>query len=349
MKAENNEIVDFYRQLSLLIDSNLPLPESLKQLAGNMRRRDFREVIDKLAEQTERGAPLSEAMKRFPKKFHSFHIRMIEGGEKSGTLPEILSEVAYSSHIDLQLVSMVKTIAAYPIFVIVFSASVLLLLYTFIVPGFQEIFDELLEGAALPRLTELTLSLSRFCVYNFPVLLLLFVLFIVFCIWLFVSNSLPAARIFLTITKAMPLAGSIFRNLMMARICSMWSVLVKQEMPTHEALKTIAGFVGGEKLSAALKRVSRKTFEGQSLVDSLKAEGAVSDMIAVAVKHAPENELQEELATLAGIYKDRAAGAIKNAGMTWELFLLIFMAVQVGFIVISLFMPLTTMIEKLGG
>ena len=349
MKTRNSDIIDFYRQLSLLLESNLPLPESLRQLAENFQRQDFKEVLSKLSDETATGTPLSDAMKNFPEQFQPFHIKMIEGGEKSGNLPEILREVAYISHIDSQLVSMVKSIAAYPIFVLLFSASLMLLIYTFIVPNFDNMFMEMLGGMPLPALTELTILISRFSVAYFPVLSIILGILIIFSFWLFLSGSTFAIKCFMKVIRHLPLSYPIFNNLMMARICSMWSVLMKQKMPADQAFQTIAGFMDDPAVSTALRNISRKVFEGKSLAESLEEEGVISKMISLTVKHSPERELPGELANLANVYKDRAATAIRNTGMTWEALLIIIMAVQVGAIVMSLFMPLIRIIDCLGG
>jgi type II secretory pathway component PulF len=349
MKTKKTEIVDFYRQLSLLLDSSLPLPESLRQLAANFQKKEFKETLSNLADETNKGTPLSDAMKKFPEIFQPFHVKMIEGGEKSGTLPEILSEIAYMSHVDLQLVSMVKTMAAYPITVIFAAFNIMFFIYTFIVPNFKRVFEELLEGVSLPPLTQFVINLSDLCVSAFPLILTLMLLFVGFVFWLFFSRTALASRIFINIIRIFPLSKSIFYNLMMARVCSMWSVFVRQKMSAHEAFGTMAGFIEDARLSSAMKQISRKLYEGKSLVDSLREQGAISGLVAVMVKHCPEDELSGELANLADIYKDRAAGAIKNAELIWEAFLIIGMSIMAGSVVIGLFMPLIKIIEVLGG
>ena len=129
----------------------------------------------------------------------------------------------------------------------------------------------------------------------------------------------------------------------------MWSVLMRQKIPADQAFQTIAGFMDDTAVSSALRNLSRKAFEGKSLAESLEEEGVISKMISLTVKHSPERELPNELATLANVYKDRAATAIRNTGMVWEALLIIIMAAQVGLIVMSLFMPLIRIIDCLGG
>jgi len=347
MKTKKSDLVDFYKQLSLLLESNLPLPATLRQMASNFRRTEFSSLLFSLADKTESGAPLSEAMKAFPEVFPPFQVKMVECGERNGTLSNVLSELAYSAHIDSQLVSMVKTMAAYPAAVFVIAFSVLLFIYTFIVPNFKQIFRELLDGTALPAITDLMIIMSDICQVYFPIFVVLLLVVLSLLLWLFLSQSFISTRIFMSIIRLMPLSSKIFNNLMMARLCSMWSVLVRYKTSANEAFEIMSNLVEDARLSSALLRISCRVSEGKDLVDCLRSEGAVSDLVAVMVKHCPEGKLADELANLACIYRDRAAGLIRNVELTWEIGLIFVASGMVGIVVISLFMPLIKIIEVL--
>jgi len=348
MRNRNADVMDFYRQLSLLLKSNLPLPESLRQLASSFRNRRFRGMLEKLAADISEGRPLSTSMKQFPEYFQPFQIKMVESGEKSGTLFEILAELAYNSHIDHQLVLMVKAFAAYPLFVIAFSLSVMFFLFSFVVPGFRQIFSELLGNSILPSITNLVLDISGFYVHYFNAILGLLVVGWIFLLWIFISASSLSSLCFIRLIRLLPLSNMIFGNLAMARICSMWSVMAKHRTPVHEALEVISGLLEIPRISKALKNVSRKNLEGRALAESLAEEDSISGMISLAVRNSQEKDLPDELATLADIYKDRAMSSIRNVGLTWEILLICIMSSIVGTVVISLFMPLIAIIDKLG-
>ncbi|HCE44739.1 MAG TPA: hypothetical protein DET40_14450 [Lentisphaeria bacterium] len=349
MATNETEIADFYRQLSLLVKSNLPLPESIYQLAANFDKPDFKQVLFSISQGTSRGQPLSEAMRQFPDYFQPFHVRMIECGEKSGTLSEILNEIAYMSRMNHQLVSMVKGIALYPVFTMSFSFILFFLILRLVVPQFAQIFSELLEGEKLPPLTALIVNLSSLSIRYEIAILSFFLVSISFLIWLFGNRSPSSQKAFLKIIRIIPLSGNIFKNLQMSRFCSMWAVFMEQKLSMVYAFEAISEIIEESKLSASLKNISRGCSEGRDVVECLRNEEIISDLVVLTVKNVPENRRPEELKNLAQMYRERTIAAINKAGLAWDACLIIMLSVVVGNIIIGLFTPLIAIIHKLGG
>ncbi|HBC88629.1 MAG TPA: hypothetical protein DCZ94_16905 [Lentisphaeria bacterium] len=349
MATNETEIADFYRQLSLLVKSNLPLPESIRQLAANFDKPDFKQVLFSVSAGTSKGQPLSEAMGQFPDYFQPFHVRMIESGEKSGTLSEILNEIAYMSRMNHQLVSMVKGIALYPVFTISFSFMLFFLILRLVVPQFAQIFSELLEGEKLPPLTDLVVTLSSLSVKYEIAILAFFLSSIAFLIWLFANKGPASQKTFIKIIRFLPFSGNIFKNLQMSRFCSMWAVFMEQKLSMVYAFEAISEIIEESKLSASLKNISRGCAEGRDVVECLKNEEIISDLIVLTVKNVPETRRSEELKNLSQMYRERTIAAINKAGLAWEAFLIIILSVAVGSIIIGLFTPLIAIINKLGG
>ncbi|MFZ2656098.1 MAG: type II secretion system F family protein [Victivallales bacterium] len=349
MVTNETEIADFYRQLSLLVKSNLPLPESIYQLAANFDKPDFKQVLFSVSQGTSKGQPLSEVMRQFPDYFQPFHVRMIECGEKSGTLSEILNEIAYMSRMNHQLVSMVKGIALYPVFTLSFSLMLFFLILRLVVPQFAQIFSELLEGERLPPLTDIVVTLSSLSVRYEVVILSFFLVTTAFFIWLFGNKSTAAQKTFLKIIRILPLSGNIFKNLQMSRFCSMWVVFMEQKLSMVYAFEAISEIIEESKLSASLKNISRGCAEGRDIVECLRNEEVISDLIVLTVKNVPENKRSEELKNLAQMYKERTIVAINKAGLLWDATLIVILSVVVGNIIIGLFTPLIGIINKLGG
>ncbi|MEI6421102.1 MAG: type II secretion system F family protein [Lentisphaerota bacterium] len=348
MTTNETEIADFYRQLSLLVKSNLPLPESIYQLASNFDKPDFKKVLFSVSEGTSKGQPLSEVMKQFPDYFRPFHVKMIGCGEKSGTLSEILNEIAYISRMNYQLVSMVKGFALYPIFAISFTLVLFSLILRFIVPGFSRIFNELLGGTRLPPITQLVTYLSSLTVRYEIVMLAIFFASIVFLIWLF-GKGITAQKTFYKIISFLPLSVNIFKNLQMSRFCSMWAVFMEQKLPMVYTFEAISEIIEDDRLSVSLKNISKGCAEGRDLAECLRNEKIISDLIILTVKNVPENRRSEELKNLAQMYKERTIVAINKAGVLWDMALIISLSVVVGIIIIGLFSPLIAIIKSLGG
>ena len=255
MKTNSTDIADFYRQISLLLKSGLPLPESIKQLGENFTKSDFKETLFKISDDTSKGETLANAMKRHHHYFTDFHVRMIEAGEESGMLPETLSEIARTSHLNLQLTSMVREIAIYPVFAIGFAFSIVFALMFFIVPKFKRIFEEMLGGEPLPFLTDIIMKIGDFFVQNHKLCIGAMIAYIIFFLWLF-SGSIRAKKVFLKIISIFPGAGGIFYNLNMARLTAMWSTLMKQKIDAIESLRIIADLFVSSHISSALKRIA---------------------------------------------------------------------------------------------
>lgn len=146
MAIEANQNGDFYRQLSLLLKSGLPLPGSLRSLTAGFRSKSFRYTIEKVADSVDSGRKLSDAMRRFPHDFDLQYVEIIEAGEKNGTLAETLHEIGVSAQADRQVVSLFRDIIFYPFIVLaVLVALFLMLNYTTVYPLrdiFQGIFEE---------------------------------------------------------------------------------------------------------------------------------------------------------------------------------------------------------------
>jgi type II secretory pathway component PulF len=332
-------LTEFYRQLHLLTQSSLPLPESLRQLADNARRPEFRRVLADLAEQTAQGRPLAAAMAAHPNQFDPSFVRMIAAAESAGTLPETLAEIAGLAAVHGQLIAKTREITIYPLFTIFFAMLVLFGMFGFIVPEFQLIFNELLEGAPLPWLTAQAVGFSSFVAAWGSYIMGAYILALGYFIWLF-SGMAGANRQLLGLIRRIPLAKDVFRQLQTAQACSLWSVLMKLKMPLSEALTTVAELVDAPPLSAAFQRLAEQARQGSPLADAMAKERAIPSLLLVAVRHAAEADLPGELDVIAGLFRDRASAATSRAIVAWEIVLIFVVGVIVGMTVVALFLPL---------
>jgi len=343
------DVADFQRQLSLLLKSNIPLPESLAELAEHLGGGVLSDVAKEISKEVGDGGKLSDAMKRHPSVFTRFHIRMVEAGEKSGTLPETLAQVAANSMANARLSRMARDIVAYPVFAMWFTFLVAYLLLFFFVPQFSAIFEEMLEGEPLPWLTEKVMEVSYFVTVSNPFIIVFLALYAVFFLWL-LSGSNRANRFFIGIIKRLPGSGRVYRDLDMARLVATWSTLMGRSIPANDALAVTAELMDDRKVSNALKRVSKECAKGEPLAFLLEKEKKViSPMVPLTVRHVPESALPDELGNLAVLFRERASSASSKMGMTWEIFLLLFLWVLVGITVLSMFLPLISIVKKLGG
>jgi type IV pilus assembly protein PilC len=341
------DLTEFYRQLHLLTQSNLPLPESLRQLADNARRPAFRRVLADLAEQTAGGRPLAAAMAVHPHQFDPSFVRMIAASEAAGTLPETLAEIAGLAAAHGLIVEKTRSIAIMPVFVILFSILIYLGLLGVVVPDFMSFYDDVFYSHRLPLITLAVFKASTFVARWLEEIFVGYVLLLAYCIWLF-SGMAAARQQLLALIRHIPLAGNIFRQLQVAQACSLWSVLMKLKMPLPEVLATVSDLVDDPPLAAAAHRLSDVTQQGRSLADAMDQEPCIPGILRLTVHHTPEVELPKELDILASLFRDNANIATNHAAAGWEVILIVFTSVLAGSVIIALFSPLVAIVKLLG-
>ena len=337
--ASQYDIADFYRQLALLTKSELPLPETLQNLADAASSRSFKEELRKLGEETAKGRPLSDAMKDRPNIFPPFFSRMIDLGERNGTLPAVLSELAAVARINYQLSALVKDILFYPVVTVLFAFLVLILMSYYVIPQFSIIFTELLEGAYLPYLTRFVLGTANLIHDYIAVIAALYVICAVCLSWIFIGGG-KMNKLLLRLTRLLPLSEMVFYNFAMAHVCTLWSVMMKQRTPDSEALRCAADMAELPELSIALRNVSDACSKGTPLAEAIESEPDISRLLYLSIANNPEGTLPQELEKLAELFRERGYHGFKRVGAAWELITVAGMAMVVGGVILFLFIPL---------
>lgn len=347
MKTRASEIADFFQQLALLVRSGLPLPSSLRQLGRYVPRADFRRAILEIGARTERGEKFSDVLRQYPRFFDAFHAQLLAAGDSSGALPEMLLAVARSARFGETLTTRARDTLGYPLITIHLCAIVGLVLSHWVIPPFGQFYVDLLGGCPLPAMTGFVMNIGHFVNAYFFWFAAAYVVLAVFSVWMF-TPGIAAHRTMLAVLNRLPGSWHIADALDGARLCGFWSAFVRQRVPFPDALWTSAQLVERSGLRLALARAAQKAEAGQSPADVLAAEPILDPLIALTFRHTPENELADELAGLAELYDHRVGMAARSATMTWSALGIIFMAVCVGMIVMSLFVPLITVITMLG-
>jgi type II secretory pathway component PulF len=339
MRIFTEDVAEFYRELALLAESSMPLPESLEQMAKNAKNPEFKRILKELEDNTSAGISLSDAMARHPQIFLPYHQKMIGVGERSGNLPDILNDIAHSLHFQMQLASMAKDIMTYPLFIITIAFLLFFGIMYFIIPQFELIFADLFEGVALPPLTQFVFKFSALIRNLWWLVMILVVAHIAFSCWL-LSDCIVPRKIFLSIISSFPMANILFYNLSMSKICSLWALMMKQNTPNETSLEVIAGLMDDKRLSNALKRVAEKCKRGNDLVSCISEEGDISELVGMTIKHSPERNLAGQLSKLAELFRQRATMGFRRVGIVWEIFGLMAMAGFIGCVLLLVFIPL---------
>ncbi len=339
------ELAIFTRQFSVMIDAGLPLVQCLEILASQQENKFFQKVLTNTRSQVEGGATLSTAMRGSPKVFDALYVNMVEAGETGGILDTILQRLSSYIEKNVKLQRAVKSALVYPVGVLSVAGAVITLLLWKVVPIFATLFAGL--GVDLPLPTKIVIALSNFVGSIFG--LLLVVAFVGTIFGLKVWYGTPQGRFVLdTIILKLPVMGIVMRKIAVARFTRTLGTLISSGVPILEGLDITARTAGNAVVERALQKVRRSLEEGKSLTEPLKDSevfpGMVTQMIAVGEQ---TGAMDAMLSKIADFYEEEVDAAVKDLLTALEPVMIVFLGLVVGGVVISMYLPLFSLIGKL--
>jgi type IV pilus assembly protein PilC len=341
-RVKLDDLVIFSRQMATMIRAGLPLIEVIDILAEQVEKKVFRDILREIERDIEGGSSLTEAIQKHPKVFSAFFISMVKAGEASGMLDTILDQVAIYLEKLVSIQRKIKAATMYPAVV----SSVALLITTFllvkVVPVFENIFIDL--GGELPLPTRITIALSKLVKENWLVVGLIFG---GCCIglWQWGKTKTGRAKIDAVILK-IPIFGPLILKAAIAKFTRTLGTLIRAGVNILYALEIVAKTSGNAVIEEALYQTRTSIQGGESitkpLVDSQVFPPMVTRMIDVGER---TGALESMLTKIADFYEDQVNASVAGLTSMIEPLLIVFLGVVVGFIVISMFMPLFKMVE----
>ncbi len=339
------ELAIFTRQFSVMIDAGLPLVQCLEILASQQENKFFQKVLINTRSQVEGGATLSAAMRGSPKVFDPLYVNMVEAGETGGILDTILQRLSTYIEKNVKLQRAVKSALVYPVGVLTVAGGVITLLLWKVVPIFATLFAGL--GVDLPLPTKIVIALSNFVGSIFGLLILIALGAAIFGMKVWYGT--PQGRFVLdTIVLKLPVLGLLMRKIAVARFTRTLGTLISSGVPILEGLDITARTAGNAVVERALQKVRRSLEEGKSLTEPLKESevfpGMVTQMIAVGEQ---TGAMDAMLQKIADFYEEEVDAAVKDLLTALEPIMIVFLGVVVGGVVISMYLPLFSLIGKL--
>jgi len=345
--VDSKELAIFTRQFSVMIDAGLPLVQCLEILSSQQENKTFQKVLAGTRGSVEGGSTLSAAMKQYPKVFDPLYTNMVEAGETGGILDTILQRLAAYIEKNVKLQRAVKSALVYPIGVLTIAAAVITLLLWKVVPVFATLFAGL--GVDLPLPTRIVIGLSHFVgsIFGF----LIFVAIIGMVVGIKIWYGTPSGRMAIdTIILKLPVLGILMRKIAVARFTRTLGTLISSGVPILEGLDITARTSGNAVIEKALIQVRKSLEEGKSLTDPLKESevfpGMVTQMIAVGEQ---TGAMDAMLQKIADFYEEEVDAAVKDLLTALEPIMIVFLGLVVGGVVISMYLPLFSLIGKLSG
>jgi type IV pilus assembly protein PilC len=346
-KVKSKELAVFTRQFSVMIDAGLPLVQCLEILAQQQENKSFQKILTGVRSSVEGGATLSSSMKQYEKVFDPLYHNMVDAGETGGILDTILQRLATYIEKNVKLKRAVKSAMIYPVAVLSIAGGVIALLLWKVVPIFVTLFAGL--GAALPLPTRIVIGLSNFVGSIYGGMVVVFLIGAGFAVKIWYGT--PQGR--LTIDAALlkvPIVGMLLRKIAVARFTRTLGTLISSGVPILEGLDITARTSGNAIVERAILKTRKAVEAGRSLVDPLKETevfpGMVTQMIAVGEQ---TGAMDAMLQKIADFYEEEVDAAVKDLLTLMEPIMIMFLGIVVGGIVISMYLPLFSLISKLAG
>ncbi|MGZ4267882.1 MAG: type II secretion system F family protein [Solirubrobacteraceae bacterium] len=343
VKAEDMTIMT--RQLSTMVSSGMTILRALYVLESQTESKPLTDALVKVRKDVEAGLPLSDAMERHPKVFTPVYVAMVRAGETGGVLEESLMRVADQLEKDDALRRQIKSAMTYPIVVISFAGIILVGLVTFIVPVFVGVFKQF--GGQLPSITAFTVGLSHAMTsYWWAFILAAFGLVTAFRKW---KASHTGRGQWDAFRLRVPMKiGDIVQKISLARWSRTLSALVSAGVPLIAALEITAQTSGNRVIENAMADVIDNVMKGGTIADPLTKipvfPGMVVQMIGVGEE---TGALDSMLAKIADFYEDQVDAAVKALTSILEPIMLVVVGGIVGFIVISMYLPLFKVYDQI--
>ncbi|HEY7112551.1 MAG TPA: type II secretion system F family protein [Thermoanaerobaculia bacterium] len=335
----------FTRQFSVMIDAGLPLVQCLEILANQQEHKNFQKILLQVRQDVEAGSTLADAMKRHPKAFDNLYTNMIAAGEAGGILDVILQRLSTYIEKAVKLRNQVRAALIYPTAVIIIAAIVVAVILLKVIPTFAALFTSL--GAELPLPTRVVIFCSNFLARYW---------------WAFVALIGAAVfgfrRYYATykgrrvVDGAMlkaPIIGMILRKIAVARFCRTLATLTSSGVPILEALDITARTSGNAIIEDAIMEVRKSVEGGKTIVEPLRESGVFPNMVVQMIGVGEQTgALDAMLNKIAEFYEDEVDVAVAGLVKLLEPLMIFILGVVIGGIVIAMYLPMFTLINKIG-
>ena len=343
-RIKPEDIILFSVQLSNMIDAGLTLISSLNIIANQIENKKLRGIVGEMKRDVEGGAAFSEALAKHPKTFSKLFIDMVRAGEISGKLNIVLSRLAIYVEQQEDLRQQVKNALFYPMILVITGIIVVILIVSFVLPQFVEIFNK----------AEVPLPLPTQIFYGFGLAIKKFWYLIILALWAIVQAVKMYARTgkgrlqFDKLKLNFPVTGILTRKLIISRFSRTLATLVDSGVPILHSLDIVRGVVGNQIIGDVIQKARDGVEQGEHIEKELKKSGEfppdVVQMIAVGEE---TGKLGHMLYKISGFYDNAVGYSLKKLIALIEPVFIIVLGVLVGFIMASMLLPMFDMIKTI--
>lgn len=346
-KVKLGVLAVFCRQFSTMVDAGVSLVRCLDVLSQQTQDAKLKKILIDLGERVESGESLSRAMQRHPRTFSSLFIGLIRAGEVGGVLEESLQRLAHFLEKDVELRRKVKSAMTYPVLVAVLAFGITTFLVYWFVPQWAKILVDLgLKEEDIPAPTQFLINVAHSLEKSWWVYILTVVL--VYVSWKLFTSTRFGRRVGDKIKLKVPVFGKLHHKICMARFSRTMGTLLTSGVPILQAMETVAGTVGNTVMADAVMEARARIREGDRIGEPLEASRLFPPMVVHMIGVGEESgSLDFMLQKIADFYEAEVEATLASLTAALEPIMIVSLGFVVGFIVISMFLPLVSVIEKL--
>lgn len=343
-KISLKDKIIFTEQLAIMIRSGLSIIEALEALQEETQNKYFYEAIGKIISSVEGGAAFSKSLSMFPDIFSEIYISMVDSGEKSGKVDEVLTQLASQLEKDYELTRKIRGALSYPIFVMIALVAVMVLILTYIIPQLKLIFED--SGVKLPVMTRVIIGLSEYLkVYGLYIFIALFILIVLLMRW---RKTASGRKTFDKAILKLPVFGVLLKKTYMARFSRTFASLTASGLPLLEVFKVSGNTIGNVVYQEEIEKIAQKVQSGQPVSITLKQSEIFPKMIGqLSTVGEKSGNLDEVFVTLANFFERDVDNITANLSAILEPLLMVVLGVGIGLIIVSVLQPIYGLVNAI--
>ena len=339
-KVKEHDVIIFARQFSTMIDAGLPIIQCLDILYSQQSNVTFQKLLKNIKESVEGGATLAEALKKFPKQFDNLFVNMIAAGEAGGILDAILRRLAAYMEKTAKLKAQVKGAMTYPIVTLIIAVVVLAVILVFVIPVFEEMFADF--GGVLPAPTQIVVAMSDMVKTKIVYIIVGLILFVI--AFKKFHSTQKGRDVVDDLLLKIPVFGGLLRKVAVAKFTRTMGTMLASGVAILEALDIVAKTAGNRTVEKAIYNVRSGIAEGRTMADPLGESGVFPPMVCQMIGVGESTgALDAMLEKIADFYDEEVDQAVENLTALIEPFMLVFLGVTIGGLVVAMYLPIFKM------
>jgi type IV pilus assembly protein PilC len=339
-KVQVKDVILFARQFSTMIDAGLPIIQCFDILHAQESNPTFKKILKEIKESIESGSTMADSLRKYPNEFDDLFVNMVAAGEAGGILDVILQRISGYMEKTAKLKAQVKGALTYPIATLIIAGIVLAVILVFVIPVFQDMFSSF--GSELPLFTQMVVAASDFAKANIAYIIIGIAVFIF--VFKRIGKTERGREIIDEWVLKLPVFGMLLRKVAVAKFTRTMGTMLSSGVAILEALEIVARTSGNKTIEKSIFSVRSGISEGRTMAEPLTESGVFPAMVCQMISVGESTgALDTMLGKIADFYDEEVDQAVENLTSLIEPFMLVFLGVTIGGLVIAMYLPIFKM------